>query len=125
VSRPESGEGGGLPDEYHNYGDREHGTWFAFDSDRSVQRHARDDRAATPFADQRGGYEVPEFNARDRVKVTRDVGGLFGSRVPRDTVGRVVSTRDGVFHSYVTVAFDNGYTEEVRTTDLSRLGWLD
>jgi hypothetical protein len=123
VTRPESGDGGGLPDEYYDYGDRERGTWFEFNRDARVipQPPVR----SSEVQRRQEEYEVARFEQGNRVRARRDVGGMFGGRVPNGTEGHVVSTRDGVFTSYVTVAFDNGYTEEVKTSDVKKLGWLD
>lgn len=127
MSRPESGDGAGLPSEWHDYGDREHGTWYEFDADRSVQRHTRDERdlsAAYDPATTRSD-DVPSYQANDRVRAKNDVRGIFGTRVPAGTNGHVVSTRSGLFTSYVTVEFENGYTEEVKTSDVTKRGWFD
>lgn len=129
MTRPEAGGGSGLPNEWHDYGDRERGTWFEFDSDRSVQRAgpAPAQHSSSTFNDSLGGStEVPKYEANDRVRSTKDVTGTFGGvKVPRGTEGRVVSTRDGIFTSYVTVQFSNGYTEEVTKSSLKKLGWFD
>lgn len=126
MSRPEADGGGGLPDEYHLYGDRHNGNWYEFDSDRSVQRHVRDDRGVPADRDDRGTEnDVPDYRPNDAVKAQRNLGGVFGTNVPRGTRGRVVSTREGVFNSYVTVEFANGYTEEVRTDAVRRVRWFD
>ena len=122
--RPEGGGGSGLPDEWFSYGDREHVDWVEWDRpsrDASESHHQH----ATP--QQRGELEVPTYRQGDRVKARNAVSGGFlgGTTVPQGTRGRVVSTRDGVFTSYVTVAFDNGYTEEVKKSALSKVGWFD
>jgi hypothetical protein len=124
MTRPEAGGGAGFPDEWNDYGDRERGTWFAFD-DRGAVSRERDD-TESQRADQRGWSEeqVPRYQAGDRVKITCDVNGVFTAKVPSGTEGRVVSTRDGIFTSYVTVAFTNGYTEEVKKSDLKKVGWF-
>jgi hypothetical protein len=49
--------------------------------------------------------------------------GIFGSHVSKDAKGEVVETREGIFESYATVKFDNGYTEEVKASDLDRHSW--
>lgn len=61
----------------------------------------------------------------DQVVSRTEVGGsgIFGSHVPEGTKGEVVETRTGLFDSYATVEFDNGYTEEVRASDLGRHSW--
>lgn len=69
--------------------------------------------------------DVPRrLEAGDRVRAQGAVGGLFISHVPDNTRGRVTSTRHGVLgDEYATVEFENGYTEEVRTSDLRRDSW--
>ncbi len=58
------------------------------------------------------------------VTANRDVGsGIFGSHVSEGTRGEVVETREGLLDDYATVRFDNGYTEEVKASDLKRHSW--
>ena len=58
------------------------------------------------------------------VTANRDVGsGVFGSNVPEGTKGEVVESREGLLDDYATVRFDNGYTEEVKASDLKRHSW--
>lgn len=61
----------------------------------------------------------------DQVVANTDVGGsgIFGSHVQQGTSGEVVDTRTGLFESYATVKFANGYTEEVRASDLKKDSW--
>lgn len=127
MTRPEAGGGGGLPDEWANYGDRAHGTWYEFDADRNVQRHTRDERnLGAPYdPTTTRSDDVPSYQPNDKVRAKNDVKGIFGTKVPTGTNGRVVSTRGGLFTSYVTVEFDNGYTEEVKTSDVTKRGWFD
>lgn len=128
MSRPESGDGGGFPSEWNDYGDSERGSWFTFDSDRSVRRAGtpRDDGASTSTSTGWSESNVPTYRPNDRVRARDNLTGAFGGvRVPAGTNGTVVSTRDGLFTSYVTVAFENGYTEEVKKSDLKKLGWFD
>ncbi|MFE3178171.1 hypothetical protein ACFXPA_35550 [Amycolatopsis sp. NPDC059090] len=45
------------------------------------------------------------------------------TRVPAGTDGRVTATRCGIFGGdFATVEFDNGYTEEVPTSQLKQEG---
>lgn len=62
----------------------------------------------------------------DRVSSRGAVGGGVISNVPAGTAGQVTSTRSGALGGeYATVEFSNGYTEEVRTSDLQReRGWF-
>jgi hypothetical protein len=66
---------------------------------------------------------VARYDAGDRVKVTGDVSGILFTQVPRGTQGRVVSSRGGLFTSYVTVAFDNGRTVEVKESEVEKVSW--
>lgn len=127
MTRPESGDGGGFPAEWNDYGDREHGTWFEFNSDRSVQRsdQRRETESGSTTSNAEGEQFVSSYVANDQVSLKSAVTGVLGgTKVPAGTRGRVVSTRDGVFTSYVTVSFDNGYTEEVKKADLKKVGWF-
>lgn len=118
ASRPEAGGGYGLPNEYHNYGDRESETWLDHDrGDRRSPRRADVDRDAHDWL-CREWSEVPRFAANDRVIARGAVGGGLFKNVPGGTQGRVVSTRSGLLTEYATVEFDNGYTEEVKTSQL-------
>lgn len=68
---------------------------------------------------------MSDFDRGDRVSNTSSVGGLLGGSVPEGTEGRITETRYGLFDSYATVEFDNGYKEEVRTDQLKReSGWF-
>lgn len=119
---------GGLPDEWHDYGDRESEAWRDVEwlvGGASVGRGS----GKTP-SDDGDDYvretDVMYFRDQERVRVTRDVGGILFTRVPNGTRGRVVGTRSSVLGGvYATVAFDNGYTEEVRASDLERVGFFD
>lgn len=64
---------------------------------------------------------MPTFRVHDRVRATRGVSGGVWHTVPAGTEGRVVATRGGLFHDYVTVEFSNGYTEEVRSSHVSHV----
>lgn len=68
---------------------------------------------------------MARWNERDEVTASRDVGGsgIFGSHVSEGTRGEVVETREGLLDDYATVRFDNGYTEEVKASDLKRHSW--
>jgi hypothetical protein len=60
----------------------------------------------------------------EEVVAKTDVGsGIFGSHVPEGTRGEVVETRSGLLNDYATVRFENGYTEEVKVSDLRKHSW--
>jgi hypothetical protein len=65
------------------------------------------------------------WETHDKVVASKDVGGsgIFGSHPPEGTRGEVIETRTGLFDSYATVKFENGYKEEVKTSDLKRHSW--
>ncbi|NKQ59038.1 hypothetical protein HFP15_39970 [Amycolatopsis sp. K13G38] len=66
------------------------------------------------------------YETGDRVRNQRAAGAGAFSTVQPGTKGEVVSTRRGLLgDDYATVKFENGYTEEVRTENLERRGWLD
>lgn len=66
------------------------------------------------------------YETGDRVRNQRATGSGMFSTVQSGTKGEVVSTRRGLLgDDFATVRFDNGYTEEVRTENLERRGWLD
>ncbi|MQA12145.1 MAG: hypothetical protein GEU98_27150 [Pseudonocardiaceae bacterium] len=71
--------------------------------------------------------DVPRgYKAGDRVRNRRATGRGMFSTVQPGTRGEVVSTRRGLLgDSFATVRFENGYTEEIRTENLERRGWLD
>ena len=90
-----------------------------------------------PVADQRATASEPQkrwwtegaprpIAQGDQVSSRGAVGGGLISHVPVGTDGRVTSTRSGALGGeYATVEFSNGYTEEVRTSDLQReRGWF-
>lgn len=84
---------------------------------------------APPAGRERPGFrwteDQPEhYQAGDRVRSTRPVGGMLGSAVPAGTIGNVVSTRQGLFDEHVTVRFVSGYTEEISPNDIERKGWF-
>ncbi len=67
---------------------------------------------------------MTNWEKHDEVVAKTDVGGgIFGSHVPEGTKGEAVETHTGLFESYATVRFENGYTEEVKTSDLKRHSW--
>lgn len=79
----------------------------------------------------RGGFRWTEdvvrpYRQGDRVSNATAAGGSLVRHVPAGTRGQVVSTRSGLLGGeYATVAFENGYTEEVRVDDLQReRGWF-
>lgn len=66
---------------------------------------------------------MARYDVGDRVKALGDVSGMLFTQVPAGTQGRVVSSRGGIFTSYVTVAFDNGRTVEVKESEVRRVSW--
>ncbi|MEV0065372.1 hypothetical protein [Amycolatopsis sp. NPDC050768] len=66
------------------------------------------------------------FESGDRVSSRSAVGGAFFSHVPKGTEGRITSTRSGLFGGdFATVEFENGYIEEVATSELKpEKGWF-
>lgn len=90
------------------------------------------DEPASDRQERRGGRWWTEesaprrYEAGDKVRNQRAAGGTLFSTVQPGTKGEVVSTRRGLLgDEYAKVRFDNGYTEEVRTENLERRGWLD
>jgi len=87
------------------------------------------DSGAQP-AERRGRWWTEDAPARYRegqqVRSTGAVGsGAFFARVPAGTRGEVVSTRNGLMGGeYLTVRFDNGYTEDVKRDDIQRDSWF-
>lgn len=66
------------------------------------------------------------YETNDRVRSVRATGGDFISHVPADTYGRVTSTRMGLLGGeYATVEFENGYTEEIKASDIQRTRWWE
>lgn len=126
VSRAEGdGDYGGLPDEWHDYGDS-----TRFVAPRSgLYELVFDARGVVRASCDGDEIYVRESDVRlapnDRVRVTRDVSGILFTSVPTNTEGRVVSTRSGLFASFATVRFANGRTEEVNVSDLRKLGFWD
>jgi len=49
---------------------------------------------------------------------------VFGSAVPAGSVGEVVSTRRGLSEEFVTVRFENGYTEELKPGVIRYESWF-
>lgn len=67
---------------------------------------------------------MSKWKKDQEVTANRDVGsGVFGNNIPEGTKGEVVESREGLLDDYATVRFDNGYTEEVRASDLQRHSW--
>jgi hypothetical protein len=68
---------------------------------------------------------MADWDKGDEVIAKADLGGsgIFGSHVPEGTRGEVIETRSGLLNDYATVRFENGYTEEVKVTDLRRHSW--
>jgi hypothetical protein len=121
--RPE-GTGGGYDDvpqdreAWHDFT-----PWRPGDKSETVPREpARTD----PLARFKWTEEQPEvFNDGERVRSTRPVGGLLGGAVPAGSIGHVQSSRESLLGElYVKVKFDNGYVEEVKTSDIKREGWF-
>ena len=69
--------------------------------------------------------DVPDrYSTGDRVESTTNIKGAVFNHVGRGTQGRVTDAKTGLLGGdYVTVEFDNGYTEEVRTEDVKRASW--
>jgi len=124
--RAEGGDYGGLPEDYGTYGDREFGDWHEY---FPGAHGARYEPRPTGGYDENDDYvresDVARVERNDRVRLTKSVDGIFTTKVPKDARGVVESTRNGVFTSYATVRFENGRTEEVKTSDLKKLGWFD
>jgi hypothetical protein len=76
-----------------------------------------------------GGWneDSRRFQAGDRVRSRARIVGQFGmDHVPDKTNGKVIRTRLGLLGGeYATVAFDNGYVEEIETTAIERRSWWD
>lgn len=68
---------------------------------------------------------MTHWKEHDEVVANTNVGGsgIFGSHVPEGTKGEVVETRTGLFETYAKVRFENGYTEEVKASELDRHRW--
>lgn len=76
--------------------------------------------ASSRYEPNSGEGQTAAFQAGDKVESVRGVGGGIIDRVPAGTPGKVVSTRHGLVAEYVTVEFDNGYIEEVATSEIER-----
>lgn len=89
------------------------------------RRQAGDVEAEQPRRGWQWTEEQPQrYRQGDRVRATETTGGTFISHVPKGTEGRVVDTRLGALGGeYATVEFRNGYTEEVKTSDIERRSW--
>lgn len=103
--------------------------WQEFTPWRPGDRKATERPTAEPTDTVREGFKWTEdqpasFDVGDRVESTRPVGGMLGGAVRPGTVGEVTSTRTGMFDEYVTVRFENGYTEEVSPSDIKYKGWF-
>lgn len=68
---------------------------------------------------------MADWEKGDDVIANTDLGGsgISGSHVPEGTRGEVVDTRSGLLHDYVTVKFENGYTEEVEASEVNEHRW--
>lgn len=128
VGRPEGNDGGyGWIQEPHDPD-----AWQEFTPWRPGDEPAREQGPAQSTAKEadnegrrRWSEPQPErFYVGDRVRSTRPVGGVFGGAVPAGSFGEVVSTRVGLFDEFVTVRFENGYTEEIRPDLIKREGWF-
>ncbi len=97
-------------------------------SDRPAEQQ-RDDSASGQQRRARWWTEESaprRYETGDRVRNQRAAGSGVFSTVQPGTKGEVVSTRRGLLgDEFATVRFENGYTEEVRTENLERRGWLD
>lgn len=67
------------------------------------------------------------YKAGDQVRSTRAVGGAVFNHVQSGDKGRVVRVEKPLLggEDKLTVEFGNGYTEQVRASDVERRGWLD
>lgn len=68
---------------------------------------------------------MTDWEKQDEVVANTGVGGsgILGSHVPEGTKGEVIETRTGLFEDYATVRFENGYTEEVKASELREHSW--
>lgn len=125
--RPEGSDFGGYNSEDFESYDGE--AWQEFTpfrpGDASMAERPSAETAASGWAGFKWTEDQPEsYDVGDRVQNVRRVGGVLGGAVPEHTIGEVVSTRSGMFDDYVTVRFDNGYTEEVAPEDIEHKGWF-
>jgi hypothetical protein len=123
--RPEGSDHGG----YDSVEPADQNAWQEFTpwrpGDKATDRPVRD--PANPESDNRFKWteKQPEvFAPGDRIDNTKPVGGLLGSAVPSGTIGEVVSTRLGLFDETVTVRFQNGYTAEVKPSEIEHKPWF-
>ncbi|ONF73953.1 hypothetical protein [Amycolatopsis keratiniphila] len=71
--------------------------------------------------------QVQRFEPGDKVRSRGTIAGQLGmDHVPTHTKGRVLDTRQGLLGgSFATVAFENGYVEEIQTDAIERRGFFD
>lgn len=92
---------------------------------------SQDDEGARGHIERPGRWwaeNVPEkYERGDRVRNNTVIRGKLGMQhVPDNTKGQVVSTRFGLLGGeYVTVRFENGYTEEVKIAEIERRSWWE
>src|SRR5438045_2814243 len=109
--RPEGNDGGG----YDSIEEPESRAWEEFTPWRPGDKPASDQPAPPPERRESQGFkwtveQSDVFDVGERVRSTHAVGGLFGTAVPKDAIGHVVSTRIGLFDDeHVTVQFESGY----------------
>jgi hypothetical protein len=124
--------GGEMPSNYASHGIASDGrsrTWR--DDQESPAASVNDSVGTGRKSEKPGGSWWTEASAPkplengQRVKSVGAVGGgVFSSSVPAGTTGKITGGRSGLMGGeYVTVEFDNGYTEEVRATDVKRDSW--
>jgi hypothetical protein len=66
---------------------------------------------------------MADWDKGDEVVANTSIGGVFNNHVPSGTRGEVVDSRSGLLDDYVTVRFENGYTEEVKSNEVKEQGW--
>lgn len=83
-------------------------------------------RVTTRNTVQHSGENRP-FESGNRVRSRATIAGQLGmDHVPTHTRGRVLSTRRGLLGgSYATVAFENGYVEEIDIDAIEHRSWWD
>lgn len=123
IGRAEGGGGFGFdPEEYGRYGDSEHAEWRNYDVGARGRWVAREPERLEDHELVRS-EELARYEPGDRVRAVDDVSGILFTQVPAGTEGRVVSTRGGLLTSYVTVAFANGQTREVKESEVKKVSW--
>lgn len=129
MTRPEAGDEYGyqLPDSYDQDAWKDFTPYRVGDPPTRTNREVELESGTEQTAGRNHGGDdemARRLQAGDKVRSTISAGGVLGGAVPVGTVGQVVSTRSGVFTDYATVKFSNGYTEEVKASDLKyESGW--